>query len=381
MRCYLKPRNGIWYIYQYDERTGQCSRTSTGTRHRDIADKRLANFILQAPQREALSDATLIHVLLRYWEHHGKGVFSTGPIRRVMGLIVKHEPQTRLYDWTIPRQKEFATRIGCKPGTLRRYMNVMRAAVQWSFDNGEIPTMPAILRVETQDGNGVAAFGRDELGRLFEAATSQHERLFLLVAIATAARPNAALRLTWDRIKEGVADLNEPGRRRTKKRYGMVPVAPLAACYLEAHRSIGPVVQWAGKPLKGHKMTFARIARRAGVTGTAYGIRKAVAIWLRQEGVPEADIKGLLGHSMGGMTERYAHYRPEYMRAAADAIERLLREICPGWLASYLPAVQPEQAQVLEVIGGPYRTRTYDQFLKRGVLDMPFQQLKASNDD
>ena len=72
--------------------------------------------------------------------------------------------------------------------------------------------------------------------------------------------------------------------------------------------------------------------------GTAYGIRKAVSIWLRKEGVPEWDVKGMLGHAIGGETERYAHYRPEYMRAAAASVERLLRKISPPWLASYMVA-------------------------------------------
>lgn len=383
MHCYLKPRkgNGIYYIWEYDASTGQCSRFSTGTRDRSAAETKLAEHIIRLPQRQVMNDATLVHILLRYWEHHGQSVFSTNTIRRVMGLIVEHEPSSRLYDWPIQRQKEFAAKISATPGTLRRYMGVIRAAVQRSFDNGEIPSMPAILKVSAEDAEGVRPYENAELRALMAAATHDHERRFLLLCIATAARPGAVLQLTWDRVNGAIADMNVPGRRRTKKRRALVPLAPLAAAYLEAHRSIGPVVQWNGRQMNTHKMTFARVAKRAGVTGTAYGIRKAVSIWLRMSGVPEMDIKGLLGHSVGNITERYAHYRPEYMRAAADAVECLLREICPPWLATYLPAESAEKAQVLEVIGGSCRARTCDQFLKRDGIDELFQQLKASNDD
>lgn len=383
MHCYLKPRkgNGIYYIWEYDASTGQCRKFSTGTRDCIAAEKKLAEHIIRLPQRQVMNDATLVHILLRYWEHHGQAVFSTNTIRRVMGLIVEHEPSTRLYDWPIQRQKEFAAKIGAKPGTQRRYMGVIRAAVQRSFDNGEIPSIPAILKVSAEDGEGVRAYEVTELRALMAAATYDHERRFLLLCIATAARPSAVLQLTWDRVSGSVVDLNVPGRRRTKKRRALAPLAPIAAAYLEAHRSVGPVVQWRGRAMAAYKMTFHRLAKRAGVAATAYGIRKAVSIWLRMSGVPEMDIKGLLGHSVGNITERYAHYRPEYMRAAADAVECLLRDICPPWLASYLPAAPVENLQVLEVTGGSYRTRTYDQFLKRDGIEQLFQELKASNDD
>lgn len=390
MRCYLKQRNenSIWYIWQYDERTGQCSRISTRTKDRSAADAKLAEHILKLPQRQ-ISNATLVHILLRYWHHHGKSVFATNPIRRAMGLIATNEPTTLLYDWTIQRQKEFAAKIHGKDGTRRRYMGVIRRAVQWSFDNGEIPSMPAILKVSAEDAEGVRPFEVDELRALFGAAIHEHERRFLLLCLAAAPRPGASLDLTWDRIdaKTGVADFIVPGRRKTKKRRARAPLPPTALAYLEAHRSIGPVIQWNGKQMAGHKMTFAKISKRAGVTGTAYGIRKAVSIWLRMEGVPEWDAKGLLGHTIGAVTEKYAHYRPEYMRAAAASVERLLREICPQWLAGYLPAAGTgevsRETQVPVAVGengGSYRTRTYDQFLKREEVIELFQRPIASND-
>lgn len=380
MHCYLKQReeNGIWYIYTYDAASGQCSRVTTRTRDRGIAERQLAEHILRLPQ-QTLNDATLVHIMLRYWEHHGKHAFSSQPIRRTLKLIVLHEPETRLYQWTIPQQKAFAARIGT-PGTQRRYMGVIKAAVQWSFGNGEIPTLPAIYRPHAEDGAGVEPYSVEQMRALMAAATHSHERLFLLLCLTTAARPSAVLRLTWDRIRDGIADLNAPGRRRTNKRHARAPLAPTAAAYLEAHRSLGPVIQWRGLQIRTHKMTFARLARRAGIEGTAYGIRKGVATWLRQQGVPEMDIRGLLGHAGGAMTERYAHYRPEYMRAAAHAVEALLREICPPWLASYLPAVQVDVAKLL-INGGSYRIRTYDQFLKRDQILEAFQGLKVANDD
>ena len=167
----------------------------------------------------------------------------------------------------------------------------------------------------------------------------------------------------------------------TKKRRAKAPLCAPALAYFNDRRSVGPVIQWNGRQLVGHKMTFGRIAKRAGIKGTAYGIRKAVSIWLRRESVHEWDIKGMLGHAIGGETERYAHYRPEYMRAAADAVERLVRQINPSWLSSYLPAPVSRETQVLEVNGGRDRDRTCDPYHVKEALLYGFQWLKPANDD
>lgn len=391
MRCYLDKRDGSpnWYIYEYDERTGQCRRFSTRTTDRSRAETKLAEHIIRLPQQQIIHDATLVKIVLRYYELYGKDRFSAETIKRVLALVVEHEPDTRLYAWPIDRQKAFSLKCGRTSSTHRRYMGIIRAAVQWTFDRGEIPTMPPIYKPKARDREGVRPFTVDELRRLFTAAEHEHERRFLLLCTANAPRPGAVMQLTWDRInpETHVVDYDVPGREITKKRRARAPLCPTAAAYFEAHRSIGPVVQWRGRALKGFKMTFKRLSERASLTGSAYGIRKAVAIWLRKEGVHEWDIKGMLGHRIDGETERYAQYRPEYMRGAAAAVERLISEICPPWLASYLP-VEPtavSRGTQVAVVNGDFGARDRDRtcdphHVKEGILQ-EFQGLIAANDD
>lgn len=342
MRRWLAKRKGSsnWYIFEYDPRTRERRPIGTGTADRGAAEKALAKYIIQQPEQGLISDATLVHVILRYWEHKGRQSFARDTVKRVMGLIAEHEPHTKLYQWPIPAQQAFAAKISPKSSTQRRYFGVLKTAVAWGVQRGELPAIPAMLKIEAKDAPGVTPFTVAQLKALCKAAEAEHERRLLLLCIATVARPGSLLELTWDRIdfEAGTVDLVTPGRKETKKRRAVVPLAPSAIAYLRARRSIGPVIQWAGKPMAGHKMTFARIATRAGVTGTAYGIRKAVAIWMRREGVPLSDVKGMLAHSLGGATDRYAHFDPKYMRAAAESIERLLQLIAPPWLASVWPA-------------------------------------------
>jgi integrase len=387
MHCYLKQRkNGIWYIWEYDGATGQCNSVSARTRDRAAAQKKLAEHILKLPQRKLLNDATVVWVLLRYWELYAKDIFASDTVRRVMGLAAEHIPSQRVYDWPIGEQKAFAAKLAAKGSTQRRYWGVVRAAIQWAVDGGELPSLPALMKIQATDGEGVRPFTLGELQLLAEACLHEHERRFFLLTLTTGCRPGATLDLTWDRInaETGVVDYAVPGRKLTKKRRAKAPLCPTARAYLNDRRSIGPVLMYRTKrksrPIKGYKMTFKRIAERSKVTGTAYGIRKAVSIWLRKEGVHEWDIKGMLGHAIGGETERYAHYRPEYMRAAADSVERLLRRINPSWLCSYFAVEVSRETQVLDGTGGRDRDRTCDPYHVKDGVFYGFQWLKPAND-
>lgn len=83
-----------------------------------------------------------------------------------------------------------------------------------------------------------------------------------------------------------------------------------------------------------------------------------------------ADVRGMLGHSLGGVTDVYARFDPAYMRAAADSLDRLLRAVCPGWLATHLP-----------VSGGRTWDRTTDPYHVKDEALPIIQTLKAANDD
>jgi hypothetical protein len=389
MHCYLKRRtepDGIFYIYEYDAASGQCQRFSTRTRDPGAAEQKLAEHIIRLPKQQ-FSGITLVTIMLRYYEHHGSKAFSTSTIRTVMRRVVEHEPETTLDEFTIPRQKSFVAKLDISPSSARRYHGVIRAAAQWSFDNGDITQMPAFYKPQANDGEGARPFELWELKALFEAAQLEHERRMLLLCLSTAPRAGATLDVTWDRLRNGVINYNVPGRRKTKKRRAIAPLCHTAAAYLEAHRSVGPIVQYRGRQLKGFKMTFMRLTKRAGIVGTSYSVRKAASTWMRGEGIPELDIKGMLAHSLRGETERYAHYRPEYMRAAADSLERLVRAICPPWLASYLPVEPASVSRETQMLvgngdfGGRYRDRTCDPFHVKEATPDIFQGLIAANDD
>jgi integrase len=388
LRYYLKARNGIWQI-RWTDSAGRPQFKSTGTRDRQLADKELEAFKIRnaQPRDQKLAETTLDTVLVRYWEHHGSTRFAKGIIRLVIKRCATLLPCLTLDQLTIARQEELIE--GLSPGTARRYLGVVRAALEWAAARQEIERAPRILRVEADDGPGARPYSVDELRQLLSAAEAEHERRMLLLLICTGCRPGAALDLTWDRIRDGIADFNVPGRRRTKKRRAKAPLPPVLAGWLEARRRIGPVVQWNDRRMKGHKMTFKRIAARAGVVGTAYGIRKSLATWLRQQNVPEWEVGALLGHRVASATtERYAHYRPDYMKATVTAVEALLAAICPNWLGipEAVKTSHPKPTWRIRMVsngldGSREWDRTTDHLHVKDMELEGFQSLTPANDD
>jgi integrase len=297
-------------------------------------------------------------------------------VRYALATVEKHLPGLRVDELTPDAQARFRHALaaaGLSSSTIRRRVGVIRAALAWVHERGEITTLPPVTVPKEQTGAGARAATVDELRALMAAAAHDHQRRYLLLALATCARPRAILELTWDRIdkESGTADLHVPGARRTKKARPVVPLAAVARSYLERHRGIGPVCQWNGRPLESAKTVLRNLAKDAGIVGvTPYSLRKAASTWMRREGVPVGDFKGMLGHSLGGVTDVYARFDPAYMRAAADSLDRLIRGIAPAWLARDLPAS-----------GGRTWDRTTDPYhVKEGACPI-IQPLKAANDD
>jgi len=372
MRFYLKDREGVWYIC-WTER-GDPRRVSTGERDRQRAELVLARHVLTSAER--VEQTLLRDVISRYYLMHARSLASRDQVRYALASVEKHLPGLRVDELTPDEQARFRdalTRAGMGPSTIRRRVGVIRSAVAWSHERGEIPRLPPVKVPVEQTGEGARAATLDELRALLAAATHDHQRRYLLLALATCGRPKAVLELTWDRIDKdtGTADLHVPGTRRTKKARPVVPVAAVARSYLEAHRGLGPVCQWNSRPLASAKTMLRKLAKDAGVVGvTPYSLRKSAATWMRREGVPVADVRGMLGHKLGGVTDVYARFDPAYMRAAAESLDRLIRAVAPAWLASHLP-----------VSGGRTWDRTTDPYHVKDGAGPIIQLLKAANDD
>lgn len=208
-------------------------------------------------------------------------------------------------------------------GTLLRELVTLRAALKWALHAKWISEVPYI-EVPRQPPPRERWLSRDEAERLQNAAQAFHVKVFLAVALYTAARSGAVLELTWDRVDlaGGLIDLGvAPGG----KGRGIVPIADvLRPVLMEAWeaRTSRYVVERGGKPVASVKTGVRAAARRAGLEGvTPHTLRHTAATWMAMAGIPMEQIARLMGHATYRVTEKvYAKYSPDYLRGAIAAL-------------------------------------------------------------
>jgi len=214
-----------------------------------------------------------------------------------------------------------------------------------------------------------------ELAALFRAADEPHIRMFLLGLCCTLARPEALLQVNLDTqydLEAGLLALNPPGRRQTKKRRALIPVAPVLAEALKG--KTGPLIAYHGSPVKDAKIGWRCLRARAfpptpeqleGLpepTTTAerrkramlcaegaerivpYSIRHTLARALRRARVPAEQISLMLGHVVSDsrdVTEIYAPYDPDYCVDAVGALDIYVRRVLALAAAPVSPGYHP----------------------------------------
>jgi integrase len=157
-----------------------------------------------------------------------------------------------------------------------------------------------------------------------------HVRLFIILAISTAARMTALLQLTWDRVdwERSLIQLHDPNRPRTNKGRALVPMNGTARAALMEARDAALsdfVIEWNGRPIGNIHRGLNNALVRAGLKvpqDGAHLLRHTSAVLMAEDSVPMSEIAQYLGHRSVTTTERiYARFSPDYLRRAAASLE------------------------------------------------------------
>lgn len=379
---WLSQRRGSaqWCRTWFDPASRQTKRASLGTADFQQAQLALARWVVTSgDMRDARpADVPLETVLLRYWEHQASPLRSADQARYALKRWSDFFAGATVQEVTIERQRDFVAALeaeGLSGGYIRRILANGQAAINRALKHQEIAHAPAIdldlaPEGEARDGR----LGLPAMAALFRATTLPHQRLYLLFAVATLARPEAILQLEDSQCDVALQAirLNPPGRRQTRKRR---PTLPMLTTMIEICRHLppGPVVTYAGRTLKLFRTPWRRLAARAAaqlrqdaaarardlraagdaqaawealrqarrsaqelVDSSPYTIRHQLAVELRARGVPKWEVEGWLGHRSGSKTtERYASVGPDVLPAARAALDTYLAELAaelgPSW--------------------------------------------------
>jgi integrase len=330
MRAADRPRlcrvagRDAWHIYH------QRRRVSTGCTDRTSAEAVLAAYLIEAakPQLGAVSiSAILERYLANRLERAIPGAdrlrWAHKPLIRVLGFKPP-EAVTEAECWRYAARRR---EDGVADATIRTELAALKAALRWAAgrERGMIAEAPAIVMPPRPEAR-VRWLTRGEAARLLTACEAHHVRLFVTIALNTAARSGAILGMTWDRIDLGnrVIDFREPGRGQTRKRRKLVRVNDTLHAALTEALTVATteyVIEWGGDRIASIKHGFRGAAIRAGLPGvTPHVLRHTAVTWMLQAGVSIWEAAGLAGMTAEMVELVYGHHHPDHQRAAARAL-------------------------------------------------------------
>ena len=331
-RLRFLDKRGCFYIVWTEQ--GRSRERSTGTPDRKVAEIALAEFIHARARTAGPRDPSQVlvtDILADYAEEHAKETGAPWRIAMAIKALVPFWQQRTVADVQRDTCRAFAEARGRSPGTVRRELGVLRAAINHAFRRGRITRTVAVDlpdRPEPRD----RWLTRKEAAALLRASLSEprvrlYLPLFIAIGLYTGARKEAILSLRWSQVdlQAGRVDFNTAGRRRSNKRRARIPIPAKLRSHLARARNrgteLGFVVNDSGKRLADIKRGFASACRSAKLDGvTPHVLRHTCATWLMQRGVPMWEAAGYLGMSRETLERVYGHHHPDYLRAAAEAL-------------------------------------------------------------
>jgi integrase len=246
-------------------------------------------------------------------------------------FVIKHG-RLKVSDLTAPLAEGFARKPDWSPSTRHDFLGVLAGAFKWAERARLIDRTPLMgLKRPPKESRGAETLvSPHEHARLCENA-SRAFRLFLQVAYATGARPGEVASITAENFNAdlGVVRLKEhktshKGKGRT------IYLTPEVVALLVRQKGLYPtgalLRNRCGKPWTGwaivKAMKYAR--EKAGIShAITYGLRHSFATDALANGVPDAHVAELLGHS--GTAMLHKHY--SHLTARAQALRSALGQV------------------------------------------------------
>ena len=323
---------------------GRSHRKSTGTADRGFAQRIFANHILGGDE-EGEDGCTVAEVLAAY----RKGILST-----IMGLPMFNSNEGHLLayfghmgfsaltpqdcqDYVDARAagqvswRDEAGRLRggrkSKPGSTRRELSMLVAAGNYlvrtkKLAARDLPYIPLPEQCEARD----LWLTREQAVQLLDACqpdkSARLTRVFRFTACAlyTGSRREVVESLPWPRVSftSDWIDFQKPGRRRTKKRRGKVPMSDeLRAIMQRAYDE--RINEWfLDKPTTCYDEVI-KVAASIGLDWvTPHVLRHTWATWAAQDGVSLYEIAGVLHDTITTVERVYAHHCPSHLRGAVN---------------------------------------------------------------
>lgn len=211
-------------------------------------------------------------------------------------------------------------RVGRSNGTIIKELGTLRAALNWHDKHS-----PAVIVTPHAPHPRDRFITKADYRLMFCQAKSAHMKVFLALSWYTAARKEAILALTWDRVNLDTRRLNLGPDVGKKGRAQVVPINKALWRILKvAQRGsvTSHVVTYAGTRLGDIKKGFAAAVARVGLKNiTPHDMRRSAARHMIERGIPMQEVSQLLGHKSVDVTARvYARFSTTFLQSAVDVL-------------------------------------------------------------
>jgi len=215
---------------------------------------------------------------------------------------------------------------GIQDGTIHTELGHLRMVLLWAEKNKLLDKAPAIERPAKPEPKW-DHLTRGEITGLMTAANSPHVKLAINLMIATGARNEAAMQLTWDRVdfERRMIQLRNPFDRSRRKGRATVPMNDrLYEALLAAKDGAQTpfVIEWAGQPVKSIKRGLKAAGAAIGRPDVSpHMLRHSAAVWLAEDGHSFEEIAQYLGHGDSKTTAKvYARFSPTHLRKLSESL-------------------------------------------------------------
>jgi len=311
--CKPDPETGIYYIH-WTTPERRSKRKTTGARSlreaQSFFDEWCALIVSQGETkgRKRLTCAEIWS--LKYDEDEERVKYAWANLKPHFGHLKPRDVTQEIED-------AYKLKRSVAPSTIRLELSLLRAT--WNhavklrrLDPNDIPVL-APLPAPSPPRERVLS--EDEIERLFAAADKpgrDRVRLFLHLALNTAARRTAIQELTWEQVdfSVGVIHYLKPGQVQSRKRRASVPMSDaLRAVLTEASlRRKGIFVIGAGARVN---EAVNAVARDAGVEHVSpHVMRHTAATIMARNGVSLWVIAQILGNTLEQVEKNYAKWQP-----------------------------------------------------------------------
>lgn len=323
--CKPDPKTGIYYIH-WTTPDRRSKRKTTGARSLREAQPFFDEWcalIGSAAETKGKRRLTCAEIwFLKYSDDDERVKYAWANLKPHFGHLKPRDITQEVEDAYKAKRK-------VAPSTLRLELSLIRST--WAhavklhrLDANEVPVLKPLPAPSPPRER---VLSEDEIERLFAAAEKpgrERVRLFLHLALNTAARRTAIQELTWEQVDFGVGVIHylKPGQAQSRKRRASVPMSDALREVLEeaSTRRTGTIVIGAGGRIN---EAVNAVARDAGVPGvTPHVMRHTAATIMARNGVSLWVIAQILGNTLEQVEKTYAKWQPGRHLDAVNVISQ-----------------------------------------------------------